>query len=224
MANDHSCCCHDDHHHHAPYSGVLTGRLDGPTYRGYSNYELAVQNGFVGTIEDYLDSLKPVGIKTIRKVQSDGLVDTYAIILDSGDQIQYTVTNGSDGTPGLNGVGIAEIVLKQETDTGRIYSIILTNGVEHTFEVRDGRPLEMRESEGVLQYRVLGGNNWINLVDLRLIVSEVLPDAIDEIIVDKIEDEIDQQMADYSFIEIVDELPENPDPNKIYVLREEGNP
>lgn len=36
----------------------LTGTLDGELIRGYSAYEIAVQNGFEGTEEEWLASLK----------------------------------------------------------------------------------------------------------------------------------------------------------------------
>ena len=39
-------------------SQCLTGRLDGQIYRGYSAYEIAVQNGYGGTEEEWLASLK----------------------------------------------------------------------------------------------------------------------------------------------------------------------
>ena len=34
--------------------------------RGYSSYEIAIQNGFEGTEEEWLDSLKGDGVENIR--------------------------------------------------------------------------------------------------------------------------------------------------------------
>lgn len=36
----------------------LKGTLEGTAYRGYSAYEIAVRNGFIGTEQEWLESLK----------------------------------------------------------------------------------------------------------------------------------------------------------------------
>jgi len=37
---------------------ILKGTLSSPVVRGYSAYELAVKNGFIGTEQDWLDSIE----------------------------------------------------------------------------------------------------------------------------------------------------------------------
>ncbi len=44
-------------------NGSLTGVLSNAVLRGQSAYELAVQNGFEGTLEEWLDSLKADNIE-----------------------------------------------------------------------------------------------------------------------------------------------------------------
>ena len=40
--------------------GNISAALSNPLTQGYSAYEIAVQNGFVGTEKEWLNSLKPV--------------------------------------------------------------------------------------------------------------------------------------------------------------------
>lgn len=44
-----------------------------------------------------------VGIQSIAKTSTNGLVDTYTITLTNGGTYTFTVTNGADGTNGTNG-------------------------------------------------------------------------------------------------------------------------
>ena len=71
-----------------------TKAIRGP--RGYSSYEIAVQNGFVGSELEWLASLvgakgedgkagsPGVGIIAITKIKTEGLVDTYQIDYSNG--------------------------------------------------------------------------------------------------------------------------------------------
>ena len=45
-----------------------------------------------------------VGIQSIAKTSTNGLVDTYTITLTNGGTYTFTVTNGADGTNGTNGI------------------------------------------------------------------------------------------------------------------------
>lgn len=45
-----------------------------------------------------------VGIQSITKTSTNGLVDTYTITLTNGGTYTFTVTNGADGTNGTNGI------------------------------------------------------------------------------------------------------------------------
>ena len=84
---------------------------------GKSAYELAVAEGFVGTLEEWLLSL--VGEKgeigaevtSIEKTATAGLVDTYTITFSNGTTQSFTVQNGEVGATGAQGVGIADIKL-----------------------------------------------------------------------------------------------------------------
>jgi hypothetical protein len=55
----------------------LTGRLSG--FRGYSAYEIAVQEGFDGTVDEWLESLK--GVKGDKGEKGDRGADGNASVL-----------------------------------------------------------------------------------------------------------------------------------------------
>ena len=90
-----------------------TKAIRGP--RGYSSYEIAVQNGFVGSELEWLASLvgakgedgkagsPGVGIIAITKIKTEGLVDTYQIDYSNGTKSTYTITNGEKGDKGDTG-------------------------------------------------------------------------------------------------------------------------
>ena len=64
-----------------------------------------------------------VGIVSISKTGSAGLVDTYTVTYSDGDTDTFTVTNGQNGTNGTNGVGVpaggyvGEIIAKSSDET-----------------------------------------------------------------------------------------------------------
>ena len=80
---------------------------------GKSAYEIAVENGFEGSVQEWLDSLKGQdggsgsagkGIQSITKTCTNGLVDTYTITFTDGTTETFEITNGEDGvgTPGAS--------------------------------------------------------------------------------------------------------------------------
>lgn len=98
---------------------------------GASAYDVAVENGFVGTEAEWLASLKGsdgkdgekgakgdkgdtgakgVGIADIAKTSTNGLVDTYTITLSNGATKTFTVKNGADGS----GSGEVETMTREE--------------------------------------------------------------------------------------------------------------
>lgn len=89
---------------------------------GASAYDIAVENGFIGTEAEWLASLKGsdgkdgdkgtdgVGIVDIAKTNISGLVDTYTITLSNGATKTFTVTNGADGS----GSGEVETMTREE--------------------------------------------------------------------------------------------------------------
>lgn len=52
---------------------------------------------------DDKDGVDGIGIVSILKISSDGLVDTYEITLTNGEKATFTVTNGSNGIDGKDG-------------------------------------------------------------------------------------------------------------------------
>lgn len=86
-----------------------------------------------------------VGIASITKTGTSGLVDTYTITYTNGNSTTFTVTNGrngTDGTDGTDGVGVVSIVqTTTSTESGgiNIITCTLTNGNVTTFEIRNGK-------------------------------------------------------------------------------------
>ena len=74
-----------------------------------------------------------VGISTIEKTGTSGLVDTYTITLSDGRKITYTVTNGADGN------GIVSIEKTSTTGLVDTYTITFTDGTTTTFDVTNGK-------------------------------------------------------------------------------------
>ena len=85
-----------------------------------------------------------VGITSIEKTGTSGLVDTYTITLTNGDTETFDVTNGADGQDGTNGtngtdgVGISSITKTGTSGLVDTYTITLTNGNTETFTVTNG--------------------------------------------------------------------------------------
>ena len=106
---------------------------------GKSAYEIAVENGFVGSEADWLASLKGEkgdtgnGISTITKKSTTNNIDTYTITFTNGNTIDYNVTNGVDG------VGISDISYKETDSNGNyIYTITLTDDGSYDIIVPKG--------------------------------------------------------------------------------------
>lgn len=65
---------------------------------GESFYQMCVKNGFEGSETDLIIAMKGVGIKSVAKTSTSGLVDTYTITLTDNSTYTFTVTNsGSSG-------------------------------------------------------------------------------------------------------------------------------
>ena len=66
-------------------------------------YLLAVEAGYSGTYEEWLETVKGdkgdqgISVLSIDKTSSDGLVDTYTIKYSDGKTSTFTITNGKDG-------------------------------------------------------------------------------------------------------------------------------
>ena len=70
------------------FNGDLNGR---------SAYEIACDEGFEGTVEEWLESLKGAHVTNVEKTETNGLVDTYTVTFSDGSSTFFNVTNGADG-------------------------------------------------------------------------------------------------------------------------------
>lgn len=78
------------------YNGDLSGK---------SAYEIAVDEGFKGSVSQWLESLKGgKGIASITKQKTEDSIDTYLITYTDGSTSTFEITNGIDGTNGINGL------------------------------------------------------------------------------------------------------------------------
>lgn len=83
-----------------------------------------------------------VGIASIVKTATVGLVDTYTITYDDLRTTTFEVTNGQNGTDGRDGTdgnGIASIVKTATVGLVDTYTITFTNGQTTTFNVTNGQ-------------------------------------------------------------------------------------
>lgn len=71
-----------------------------------------------------------VGIESITKTGTVGLVDTYTILYTDGETTTFTVTNGSDGQDGTNGIDGTNGTDGSDGDSA--YEIAVENGFSGT--------------------------------------------------------------------------------------------
>ena len=82
-----------------------------------------------------------VGIASIAKTATVGLVDTYTITYDDLRTTTFEVTNGQNGTDGRNGTdgnGIVSIVKTSTAGLVDTYTVTFDDGDTTTFEVTNG--------------------------------------------------------------------------------------
>ena len=82
-----------------------------------------------------------VGIVSITKTATVGLVDTYTITYTDGTTSTFDVTNGAngtDGTDGTDGRGIVSITKTATVGLVDTYTITYTDGTTSTFDVTNG--------------------------------------------------------------------------------------
>ena len=85
---------------------------------GKSAYDLAIDIGYEGTLEEWLVSLigskgeqgiqgeqgeDGVSIVSIEKIKTEGLVDTYLLTYSNGNTFEFTINNGEQGIQGEKG-------------------------------------------------------------------------------------------------------------------------
>ena len=85
------------------------------------------------------DSLDGVGITSIEKTGTSGLVDTYTVTFTNGTSMTFTVTNGEDGTDGISPTATV-------TKSGKIATITITdkNGTT-SVQLSDGEDADPTE-------------------------------------------------------------------------------
>lgn len=134
-----------------------------------------------------------VGIASITKVSTQGLVDTYAITYTDGTSTTFQVTNGAkgeqgeQGTPGApgaagaDGVSVSSIVqTTTSTASGgiNIITVTLSNGATSTFEIRNGAKGD--PAEQLIVYMTESGGTYSLDQDVREIETALsTSDAID---------------------------------------------
>ena len=114
--------------------------------------------------------LDGVGITSIEKTATAGLVDTYTITYTDGDTDTFTVTNGAQGEPGEDGddgVGITSIAKSGTVGNVDTYTITLTDGSTYNFTVTNGESIGVPEGGTTGQVLVKKSNTdydteWAN--------------------------------------------------------------
>ncbi|MBQ6478524.1 MAG: collagen-like protein [Erysipelotrichaceae bacterium] len=104
---------------------------------GKSAYQIAVENGFVGTVAEWIASLtgNGIGIEKIEKTGTSGLIDTYTIFFTDGSTSTFTVSNGKDGTDGR---GIVSFELTSSEGGVDTYTVIYTDDTTYSFTITNG--------------------------------------------------------------------------------------
>jgi len=122
--------------------------------RGYSAYEIAVQQGFVGTEDEWLASLVgPEGetgatpniqIGTVITGSSSSVTRTGT---DENPILNFVLEKGDKGETGETGNGIASIIKTGSIGLVDTYTITYTNGQTTTFTVTNGEDGEVTQAQ-----------------------------------------------------------------------------
>ena len=123
---------------------------------GKSAYEIAKDNGFVGSEDDWLDSLKGEkgdngsnganglnGKEVVLRVTSTMIQWKYDTDTEWNDLIPLNSLKGKDGKDGING------------SNGR-------DGIDGD----NGKEIELRNNNTYIQWRYIGDENWYNLIEV----------------------------------------------------------
>ena len=123
---------------HAVESALHTPIIDD---NGYWNVWDADEEEYVPTEykAEGTDGLDGVGITSIEKTGTSGLVDTYTVTFTNGTSMTFTVTNGEDGTDGISPTATV-------TKSGKIATITITdkNGTT-SVQLSDGEDADPTE-------------------------------------------------------------------------------
>ena len=100
-------------------------------------YQLAVELGYQGTLEDLLSTIRGetgatgVGISSIAKTGTEGNEDTYTITMTNGTKYTFTITNGSNGKDGMDGIDGKDASVNFTLDD--LYNSAKNNGYTGTY-------------------------------------------------------------------------------------------
>lgn len=144
---------------------VFNGNLSGK-----SAYEIAVENGFTGTEEEWLNSLigtngaDGVGIDRVELDNNGSLI----VYFTDGTNTNLGDIRGTAGENGAAGVGISGITINENGEL----VVHLTDGSKIKPGVvvgKDGREVEFRTTATYIQWKYAGEDDtaWRNLVSLE---------------------------------------------------------
>lgn len=110
---------------------------------GVTTVTLTKKDGTTNTVT-IKDGVDGVGIESISKISTSGLVDTYRITLTDDSYYDYQVVNGANGT---DGKGIASINKTSTSGLVDTYTITYTDGTTSTFQVTNGEDGEVTQAQ-----------------------------------------------------------------------------
>ena len=134
----------------------IDGKVSNKALQGYSAYQIAVLNGFEGTEEEWLASLKGESGRSIVDIvltASENNIDVYTIYYSDDTISLFTVKNGekgqkgetgqigptgSQGLQGPEGRGISHIDLTSRIDNIDVYTITYSDDTTSTFTIKNG--------------------------------------------------------------------------------------
>lgn len=150
---------------------------------GQSAYEVAVKNGYIGTEEEWLNSLigkqGPTGISIVKveKTRTEGLVDTYTITYSDETTSTFQITNGK--TP-VKGTDYYTEIDKQEIVDDVLTEVTPNFEQKHTSYRKEVTEEIEAETEIVLDFSYKSGNLEVFYCGERLLKDEDYEEVFEE--------------------------------------------
>lgn len=150
---------------------------------GQSAYEVAVKNGYIGTEEEWLNSLigkqGPTGISVVKveKTKTEGLIDTYTITYSDESTSTFQITNGK--TP-VKGTDYFDDNDKQEIVDDVVTAATPNFEQKHTSYRKEVTEAIETETEIVLDFSYKSGNLEVFYCGERLIKDTDYEEVFDE--------------------------------------------